>query len=254
MDFDADDDADSTGDTARFVFPESWGPGLYPVSLRATDTQGRTSMDRIGITLTEAQVAGQSLLVPQSGANIAITDANAALNGARVMIPETAVNENGRATLGELGPEAFPFLPEGDFLRAVELGPQRMAFSDWVTVTIPVPAFDDDEMRTAHVFRFDETTNQWLTTGIRGGRLLQSGPDRFTFEVTQGDTYAIIGEPYPTGPFGCNRFPDDRKTGGGWVYAALILALAAGPVPVSPLSVYGCNILPSKRSYLSWVG
>jgi PKD repeat protein len=232
-DFGEDGLIDTSADTVVHTVPAGTPSGLYGISAFATDAQGRRAHARIDLTVTETPVLGEAALAAGSGAVLRIDTPSSPLSGGSLVLPADAVNVSGRATLGEYARSAFPFYPEGEFLRVIEVGPQQVTLGDWAGVTIPVPAFDAEELRRAHVFRFDRAANIWRTTGIRGVRVLNSETEpAVSFQIAQGGAFAIVGEPIPTGPFGCHQLPErkDQANPGSFIIfgaAACVMALGA---------------------------
>lgn len=214
--------------TAAYTYPGATVPGLYGISGFATDSSGRRAHTRIGITVAENPVLGDVPMVPGSGTTLRIDEPGSPLEGASGSWPFGSINISGRATFGEYPSSAFPFYPEGDLLRVVEIGPQHETLGAWATINMPIPKFDAEKMRTAHVFRFNAITNIWSDTGIRGVRVLNGDTDPLAkFQIAEGGAFAIVGERFPTGPFGCHQIRDKQQQSadGG---SLLVFALAAG--------------------------
>jgi len=231
-DFGEDGIVESTSDAVVHTVPLGTPAGLYGISAFATDAQGRRAHARIDVTVTETPVLGEATLSPGSGAVLRIDTPASPLTGASLVLPEDAVNVSGRATLGEYPRSAFPFYPEGELLRVVEAGPQQVTLGDWAGVTIPVPDYDAEELRRAHVFRFDRDANIWRSAGIRGVRVqnAETAPV-VSFQIAQGGAFAIVGEPIPTGPFGCHQLPERKNQanpGSLLVFGAAACAMAVG--------------------------
>jgi len=238
VDWDFDDDGNADINTLDTVFelPAGSEPGVYNINARVFDAADRASVDRAGITLTTSPVLAQTSVIPGGGATVTVDDPTSPFAGASLSFADGAVTFDGPITLGEPGAAAFPFLPEGDFLRSVEVGPANIAYGDWVTVSVPTPDFNRNFMRRVQVFRFDPDTNQFTNEELRSVRLFQSGgkdlitmTERVEFQITRGGSFVIIGEPFDTGPFGCVRFTDEqRQRGDLGVLGLVVVVLVAG--------------------------
>ena len=220
-DFDSDGVVDEEGASPTFVYPAGTAPGLYSVTLTATDAEGVVTQVQSPITVTEFDVAASANLSAGNLATVRIDDAGSPINGARVTVPLNAVNGPMTVAVSEVTEDDLPLLPTGQIAGLINVSPSGLVFSRAVQVQLPLPVGFTD-LTGLRVVYYDPASQAWFDDGISSVRISDTAPRTVSFDASHFTTFAVTVPGGPVAPKQCGCAGGDGPTAGGLAGDALL--------------------------------
>lgn len=224
-DFDSDGVADADGASPQFTYPAGTAPGVYDVTLTATDGAGTFTQVQAPITVTEFDIAASAALTQGSLAVLRIDDIDSPINGARVSVPVNAVNRAVTVALSEVEADDLPLQPGGGIAALLNAAPSGLQFSRPVRIEVPLPAAITDTAGLK-VRYYDPAAQAWFDEGITSVRVTGTAPRTVSFETAHFTTFAITLNSVPAPPkqMACAGGPASAAGRSGDLLAVLLAA------------------------------
>lgn len=232
-DFDSDGVSDAEGASPAYTYPAGTAPGIYDVTLTATDAAGVVTQVQSPITITEFPVAESATLAVGGAAVLEIDNVDSDINGARVTVPANSVNRPVTVAISELSTDDLPLQPQGSVAALINVAPSGLVFSRAVRVRVPLPATVTDVTGLKVVY-YDPSAQAWFSDGIGTIRVQDGAAGKtVSFDTAHFTTFAVTLPGSVTPPKTMSCAPGDgaaRDARGDWLLVAGlagVLALAA---------------------------
>ena len=227
-DFDSDGVTDASGASLVYTYPAGTVPGVYFVTLTATDGAGVATQVQRPITITEFAVATSADLSAGAAAVLTINDSTSPINGARVTVPTNAVNRPVTVAVSEVAEDDLALKPSGAVAALINVSPSNLTFSRSVRVQLPLPA-DLEDVAGLRVRYYDPAAQAWFDEGLSSVRVSNTTPRTVSFETAHFTTFAVTVASLPEVPkqmacAGGDGRPSASHSAGD---ATLVLALVA---------------------------
>lgn len=198
-DFDSDGVTDASGASLEYTYPASTVPGVYFVTLTATDGAGVTTQVQRPITITEFPVDASADLSAGAAAVLTINDTASPINGARVTVPTNAVNRPLTVAVSDLAEDDLALAPSDAVAALINLSPSNLTFSRNVRVQLPLPD-DLEDVSGLKVRYYDPAAQAWFSDGIGSVRVSNTTPRTVSFETAHFTTFAVTVKSLPEEP------------------------------------------------------
>jgi PKD repeat protein len=224
-DFDSDGVADAQGDSPTYTYPAGTAPGVYNVTLTATDGAGVVTQVQSPITVTELAITASAELTPGSLTIVRVDDVASPINGARVTVPVNSVNGPLTVAISEVDEDDLALAPDGQIAGLINVSPSGLVFSRAVRIQLPLPT-SFTNLAGLKVRYYDPSSQAWFDEGITSVRISETAPRTVSFETSHFTTFAVTvpGTPVEPKQFACGG---GAANGGGMAGdVALVGALA----------------------------
>ena len=198
-DFDSDGVTDATGDAPTYTYPAGSAPGIYTVTLTATDGEGVATQVQTPITVTEFAIESSANLSAGAAAVIVVDNEDSPINGAQVTVLPNTVNSPVTIGVSSLTEDDLDLQPQGSVASLINLSPSGIVFSRGIRVEVPLPAAVTD-VSGLKVAYYDPGAQAWFTDGLGAVRVLDGTPKRVQFETSHFTTFAITLNSVPEPP------------------------------------------------------
>jgi len=198
-DVDSDGVSDASGATLAYTYPAGTVPGVYFVTLTATDGAGVVTQVQRPITITEFAVATSADLSVGAAAVLTINDSASPINGARVTVPTNSVNRPVTVAVSEVSEDDLALKPSGSVAALINVSPSDLVFSRSVRVQVPLPA-ELEDVAGLQVRYYDPAAQAWFEQGISSVRVSNTTPRTVSFETAHFTTFAVTVASLPEEP------------------------------------------------------
>lgn len=234
-DFDSDGVTDAEGISPQYAYPAGTAPGLYVVTLTATDSEGVITQVQSPVTVTEFPVVASANLSAGATAVIIVNDAQSPINGAKVTVPTNAVSRPLAVAIGAPTASELPLKPAGNIAALISVSPSGVTFTRGVHVEVPIPANITD-LSGLKVTYYDPTSQAWFGDGISSVSVKEGTPKVVEFDTAHFTTFAVTlnNVPVPPKQLACGPGGGATDPRGDWLLVlGLCGLLAASRIPVA---------------------
>lgn len=229
-DFNSDGVSDAQGAAPTYTYPAGTVPGVYFVTLTATDGAGVVTQVQRPITVTEFAVAASAELSAGAAAVLTINDSASPINGARVTVPTNTVNRPVTVAVSEVAENDLALKPSGAVAALINVSPSNLVFSRSIRVQVPLPA-DLEDVAGLRVRYYDPASQAWFDDGLSSVRVSNTLPRTVSFETAHFTTFAVTVAALPDVPKqmacagGSGRVPASHGAGDAALIAGLLALL-----------------------------